>query len=191
MTYLTPVFKYKNMGKWTDKLYITRSECLSGEFFGANNTQIKDTPQLACDKEEEWFSLDVCSLSLQPWDKPVCTNEGIIYDQLTILEHLDEHSFDPITKSPLDSKSLIEIQNYNPQLFSITCPITCKDLTHNSERAVLLKPSGFIYDRQVIDEICREFESACWRDPMTDLPFKRSDIVTLQKRPQRMIVDSP
>ena len=173
------------MGKWTDKLYITRSECLSGEFFGASNTKNKGSSSLACDREGEWYSLDICNLSLQPWDKPVCTSEGIIYDHLTILEHLDEHNFDPITKSPLDKKYLIEIRNYNPQLFTITCPITCKDLTHSPEKAILLKPSGYIYDRQIIDEICKEFESSEWRDPMSDLPFNRSDIILLQKRPHK------
>jgi cyclophilin family peptidyl-prolyl cis-trans isomerase len=179
------------MGKWTDKLYITRSECLSGEFFGASNTKNGKSSLPICDREEECISLDICSLSLQPWIKPVCTSEGIIYDYLTILEYIDHNSFDPITKQPLDHKSLIEIQNYDPQTLRITCPVTFKDLTFSSDKAVLLRPSGYIYECKVIDGICKEFPSSEWKDPMTDLPFKRSDIISLQRRSLSLSPNNP
>lgn len=168
------------MGKWTDKLYITRSECQTGEFFGAKNNFNRNTPNSFCDLEEEsCYNLEICNLTLRPWDKPVCTLEGVIYDYLAILEYLDdENDFDPITGNNLSKKSLIEIKN-QVDAGKIICPITFRELK-GANNPILLKCTGYIYDRQIIDDICKE-NVQHWVDPMTDIPFKRSDILILKK----------
>ena len=147
------------MGKWTDKLYITRTECESGDHFGARGHSTKTN-------EVETPSIDLCSLSLLPWDKPVCTLDGAVYDHLNALE------------ANICSDSLVEL-NFGP---AWSCPVTCKDLRGRGVRVVAVRSSGWVYEAGVVEEVCRNGPPDTWRDPMTDLPFTRADIIHLQPR---------
>ncbi|KAG0254100.1 RING-type E3 ubiquitin-protein ligase ppil2 [Mortierella polycephala] len=119
------------MGKGTDKMYITHSEW-SNEFSeggmifggagGRRQTQIFRR-----------LPFDCCSLSLQPFEHPVCTEDGIIFDLVVFNEN-----------------------------------------TH----IVAIKTSGNVYAFDAVERL--NIKAKFWKDLMTDEPFTRKDIITIQ-----------
>jgi peptidyl-prolyl cis-trans isomerase-like protein 2 len=66
------------MGKWTvlDKLYITHSEW-SNKYGGTSFGGARKKPTSS---EFRRLPFDCCALSLRPFEQPVCTKDGIIFD---------------------------------------------------------------------------------------------------------------
>lgn len=88
------------MGKWTDKMYVTAKEWAT-DFGGA-----KGAPESAGYKRLPYYC---CSLSLQPFEHPVCTPEGVVFDILSIVPWIKERGMNPVTGEPLETKGLTRL----------------------------------------------------------------------------------
>jgi cyclophilin family peptidyl-prolyl cis-trans isomerase len=164
------------MGKWTDKLYITRTECESGDYYGARSAKSRPAREAL-----EGQPLDLCSLTLQPWRTPVCTPQGIIYDKVAIIDALRDslpNGRDPLTGATLQLQDLIDLKFPNGTL---CCPITGKSFLEPHLGVVAIATSGHVYAQNAIHELL-SMSPECWRDPCTDVPFRRGDLIQLQPR---------
>ncbi|KAG0198580.1 Peptidyl-prolyl cis-trans isomerase cyp8 [Mortierella sp. NVP41] len=163
------------MGKGTDKMYITHSEW-SNEFseggmtFGGaggrrNNQIFRRLP------------FDCCSLSLQPFEHPVCTEDGIIFDLINIVPYLKKFGTNPATGEKLDPKTLIKLNFFKNANDEYHCPITLRVFNENTH-IVAIKTSGNVYAFEAVERL--NIKAKFWKDLMTDESFTRKDIITIQ-----------
>ncbi|KAJ3126907.1 Peptidyl-prolyl cis-trans isomerase cyp8 [Physocladia obscura] len=150
------------MGKDSDKMYITHSEWATLDF-GAGGFKNKKTGK-------------DCALTLTPFDIPRCTRAGHIFDLLAIVPWIKKHGTNPVTGAPLSASDLIPLHFHKNKDGAYHDPITFKVFTDNTH--IVACPSGHVFAWETIDELCVKPKS--WRDLMTDEPFKRKDIITLQ-----------
>ncbi|KAF9170110.1 Peptidyl-prolyl cis-trans isomerase cyp8 [Mortierella sp. AD010] len=163
------------MGKGTDKMYITHSEW-SNEFSeggmtfggagGRKKTQIFRR-----------LPFDCCSLSLQPFEHPVCTEDGIIFDLVNIVPYLKKFGTNPATGEKLDAKSLIKLNFFKNANDEYHCPISLRVFNENTH-IVAIKPSGNVFAYEAVERL--NIKAKFWKDLMTDEPFTRKDIITIQ-----------
>jgi peptidyl-prolyl cis-trans isomerase-like protein 2 len=156
------------MGKSTDKLYITASEWQL-DFGGAKKQKIQN--------EFKRLPFSCCSLSFLPFEHPVCTLQGTIFDLLNIVPWIKKHGTNPITGEPLDAKSLIKLHLHKNEQGEYHCPITFKVFNDNTH-IVAIRTSGNVYCWDAIEQL--NIKTKNWKDLLTDEKFNRKDIITLQ-----------
>ncbi|KXN73055.1 cyclophilin-like protein [Conidiobolus coronatus NRRL 28638] len=154
------------MGKWTDKLYITHNEW--AQDFGGHKKQTIKFSKLP---------FNCCALSLQPFENPVCTPDGKVFDIENIIPWIQEFGTNPITNEPLQVKDLIKLKFYKNTEGKYCCPVTYKIFTEFTQISAL-KPTGNVFSYEVIEEL--NLKSKNFKDLIDDVKFVKSDIITLQ-----------
>ncbi|ORY78083.1 cyclophilin-like domain-containing protein [Leucosporidium creatinivorum] len=161
------------MGHGSDKLYITHSEH-TGEFgqHGASS--------VGAQRRQHNFAklpFDCCALTLKPFETPVCTTEGHVYDLLSIIPFIRQHGTDPITGKKLAAGELIKLNFFKNADGLYHDPVTFK-LFNEHTHIVAIKSSGNVFARESVDRL--NVKPSHWFDLVTDEPFTRKDIITLQ-----------
>ncbi|KAJ5246662.1 Peptidyl-prolyl cis-trans isomerase-like 2 [Penicillium chermesinum] len=118
-----------------------------------------------------------CSLSLQPFSHPVCTQTGVIFDLTNILPWIKKHGTNPVDGSPLKSSDLIKLTFAKNEENEYIDPVTYKVLTDNTH-IVALRNTGNVFAWDTIERL--NIKGKIWRDLVTDEEFTRKDIITLQ-----------
>jgi peptidyl-prolyl cis-trans isomerase-like protein 2 len=118
-----------------------------------------------------------CSLSLQPFNHPVCTSTGIIFDLTNILPWLKKHGTNPVDGTPLKSADLIKLNFAKNEAGEYVDPVTFKVFTDNTH-IVALRPSGNVFAWDTVERL--NVKPKMWRDLVSDEEFGRKDIITLQ-----------
>ena len=155
------------MGKGTDKLFVTASEwSLMG---GAKKRNAGG--------EFKRLPISHCALSLQPFETPVCTPEGTVYEAMNIIPWIRKHHSNPVDGSPLEASQLIPLTFHRNSDNQLHCPVTGKVFNDNTH-IVAVKPSGHVYCFEAVDRL--NARAKHWFDLITDIKFSRSDIITLQ-----------
>ncbi|KAF1983148.1 hypothetical protein K402DRAFT_456773 [Aulographum hederae CBS 113979] len=164
------------MGKGTDKLYITHSEWSSEDAFGASTGSAvsKARPN---DTTFKRLPFNFCSLSLQPFEHPVCTAEGAIFDLTNILPWIKKHGTNPVDGSPLKSADLIKLHFPKNDDGEYVDPVTYKVFTNNTH-IVALKTTGNVFSWDTVERL--NVKAKNWKDLVTEEDFSRKDIITLQ-----------
>ncbi|CAG8616182.1 4236_t:CDS:10, partial [Acaulospora morrowiae] len=120
---------------------------------------------------------DHCSLSLQPFEHPVCTPDGIIFDLRIIYPYIKKHGTNPVTGEKLEPKSLIKLNFSKNSSGEYHCPATFRvfnDHTH----IVAIKTTGNVYAYEAVERL--NIKAKNWKDLLTEEPFTRKDIITIQ-----------
>ncbi|KAL8287646.1 hypothetical protein RQP46_003504 [Phenoliferia psychrophenolica] len=160
------------MGHGSDKLYITHSEWMDGGHSSAAGARSRVTAGAFAR-----LPFDCCALTLKAFETPVCTEMGTIYELLAIIPFIRLHGSDPVTGKKLTSGDLIKLnfhKNGDDEFFD---PVTFKVFNEHTPM-VAIKTSGNVYARETIDQL--NIKAGFWRDLMTDEPFTRADLITLQ-----------
>lgn len=118
-----------------------------------------------------------CALSLQPFEHPVCTADGTIFDLTNILPWLKKHGTNPVDGSPLKSADLIKLNFAKNDDGEYVDPVTYKVFTDNTH-IVALKNTGNVFAYDTIERL--NIKAKNWKDLVTDEDFSRKDIATLQ-----------
>ncbi|OBZ89304.1 Peptidyl-prolyl cis-trans isomerase-like 2 [Choanephora cucurbitarum] len=162
------------MGKWTDKLYITHSEW-SGEV-GQHSASAGITGH----KSSSGFKrlpFYCCSLSLQPFEHPVCTPDGTIFDLVHIIPYIKKYGTNPVTGEKLETKQLIKLNFHKNDKDEYHCPVTFKVFSDHTAIAAI-KTTGNVFAFDTIEKL--NIKPKHWQDLLTDEPFSRKDIIMLQ-----------
>ncbi|XP_041456134.1 RING-type E3 ubiquitin-protein ligase PPIL2-like [Lytechinus variegatus] len=152
----------------SDKMYLTSKEWSA--FYGGKKTESQKS-------EFRRLPFDHCSLSLQPFEHPYCTSDGIIFDLMSIVPFIKKYKTNPITGQALDAKSLIKLHFHKNTDGKYHCPVTFKVFNQNTH-IVAVKTTGNVYCFEAIEQL--NIKAKNWKDLLTDEPFKRSDIITIQ-----------
>ena len=107
----------------------------------------------------------------------MCTADGTLFDIVNIVPYLQKYHRHPVTGDPLTVGELIRLHVHRNAENELACPITGKVFT-DFTAIVAVKTSGYVYAREAIDEL--NIKAKNWRDLVTDEPFTRRDIITLQ-----------
>jgi peptidyl-prolyl cis-trans isomerase-like 2 len=168
------------MGKGTDKLYITHSEWSSSDAFssarGANTSNRASATGLSSTFKRLPFNY--CAVSLQPFTDPVCTESGTIFDLTHILTWLSKHpDTNPTDGTSLKRADLITLNFTKNEDNEYVDPVTFKVFTDNTH-IVALKKSGNVFAWDTVERL--NIKAKNWQDLVSDEPFTRKDIITLQ-----------
>ncbi|KAJ8286198.1 hypothetical protein GJAV_G00035690 [Gymnothorax javanicus] len=152
-----------------DKMYITCSEYTN--FYGGKKSEI---PQANFRR----LPFDHCSLSLQPFEYPMCTEEGVVFDLLSIVPWIKKFGTNPISGEKLEAKALVKL-NYSKNSeggeVSLSRPYTV--FTNNSH-IVANRVTGNVFSYEAVEQL--NIKTKSYKDLLTDEPFTRKDIITLQ-----------
>ncbi|KAK5118891.1 hypothetical protein LTR62_000101 [Meristemomyces frigidus] len=164
------------MGKGTDKLYITHSEWSSDNAFGpsAGANARKSTNTESGFKR---LPFNFCAVSLQPFEHPVCTVDGTTFDLTNILPWIKKHGTNPVDGSPLKSNELLKLNFAKNDDGDYVDPVTFKVFTDNTH-IIALRNTGNVFAYDTVERL--NIKSKNWRDLVSDVEFKRADLITLQ-----------
>ncbi|CAB3983107.1 peptidyl-prolyl cis-trans isomerase-like 2 [Paramuricea clavata] len=154
-----------------DKLYITNKEWKT-EWGGKESGS--DVGAKAAFRRLPFYC---CSLSLQPFANPYCTKEGVVFDLLSIVPFIKKFGKNPVTGEPLEMKNLIKLNFHKNNEDKHHCPVTYKVFTQNSH-IVAVKTTGNVFAYEAVEQL--NIKPRNFKDLLTDEPFTRKDIVTIQ-----------
>ncbi|KAH8653517.1 peptidyl-prolyl cis-trans isomerase cyp8 [Xylariales sp. PMI_506] len=175
------------MGKGTDKLYITHSEWSSSDAFSAS-TGARTKASAGSFKR---LPFNFCAASLQPFQNPVCTSDGTIFDIEVISKWLASHDTNPVDGKPLALKDLIKLNfarnadagngeaGRTDGKGDLIDPVTFKVFTDNTH-IVAIRHGTYanVFAWETVERM--NIKAKMWRDLVDDEEFGRSDIITLQ-----------
>ncbi|KAK3579828.1 hypothetical protein CHS0354_029558 [Potamilus streckersoni] len=118
-----------------------------------------------------------CSLLMQPFENPLCTMEGIIFDLMNIVPFLKKFGINPATGEKMSAKDLIRLNFHKNAEGKYHCPVTFKVFNENTH-IVAVKPTGNVFANEAIERL--NIKPNFWKDLLTDEPFTRRDIITIQ-----------
>ncbi|KAL2091882.1 hypothetical protein ACEWY4_011680 [Coilia grayii] len=151
-----------------DKMYITCSEYTN--FYGGKRAEI---PQ----GNFRRLPFDHCSLSLQPFEYPMCTTEGVVFDLMSIVPWIKKYGTNPITGEKLEAKALIKLNFSKNNEGKYHCPVLYTVFTNNSH-IIANKVTGNVYSNEAVEQL--NIKTKSFKDLLTDEPFTRQDLITLQ-----------
>ncbi|XP_074597050.1 RING-type E3 ubiquitin-protein ligase PPIL2 [Brevipalpus obovatus] len=156
-----------------DKLYLTSSEWqhLYGGKLGEADLH---RDQLARFRR---LPFNCCCLSLQPFEHPCCNDKGYVFEMANIIKFLKKYKKDPIDGTPCDAKSIAKLNFHKNEAGKFHCPVLLKDFNDNSHM-VAIRKTGNVFSHEAINQLCIKGKN--FRDPLTDEPFERKDIITIQ-----------
>ncbi|PVD31595.1 hypothetical protein C0Q70_07010 [Pomacea canaliculata] len=154
-----------------DKLYLTTNEWRH-EWGGYKGTQ-----NAGENSRFRRLPFSCCSLSFQPFENPLCTKEGVIFDLMNIVPFLKKYGLNPATGEKLSAKDLIKLHFHKNSEGKYHCPVTYKVFNENTH-IVAVKQTGNVYCYEAVEQL--NLKTGSFRDLLTDEPFTRKDIITIQ-----------
>ncbi|KAJ7038316.1 cyclophilin-like domain-containing protein [Mycena alexandri] len=158
----------------SDKLYITHAEH-AGQF-GSHSASIGFRQKAEAPHPGTITPFDCCALSFQPFTHPVCARNadgtGHVFDLINIIPWLKQHNNEhPTTKAPLNPTDLITLHYSRKEASGeLHDPISFKLFSQHSH-IVAIATTGNVFLAESIKG---------GRDLISDVPFKKQDVITLQ-----------
>jgi len=121
--------------------------------------------------------LHCCFLSLQPFEKPVGTRDGAVFDVLNIVPYIKKYRVHPVSGDRLEISELIPLHFHRTSEEKLQCPVTFKEFTNHS-KVVMNAVSGHVYSAEAIEQLNKKVNN--WKDLITSQPFTKADIITIQ-----------
>ena len=118
-----------------------------------------------------------CAISFLPFESAVCAPDGAVFDVSRAVPYVMKHKRHPVSGEPLEVRDLIRLRWHKNKDGEYECPVLNKTFT-DSTRIVAVKTTGNVYCAEAVEELCVKPKN--WKDLLTDEPFKRSDLITLQ-----------
>ncbi|CAI5508430.1 unnamed protein product, partial [Closterium sp. Naga37s-1] len=116
-------------------------------------------------------------VSFTPFEDPVCSPEGHVYDIVNIVPYIQKFKRNPVTGKPLALKDLIKLHFHKNADGEYHCPVLKKVFTEFTH-IVAVKSTGNVFCYEAIKEL--NVKPKNWNELLTDEPFTRADIITIQ-----------
>lgn len=150
-----------------DQLYVTSTEW-AVEWGGKKN--ISHIPY-------KTLPFDCCAISFRPFETPMCTADGVIFDIVNIVPYLKKFRKHPVTGNPLAASDLTKLKFTKNAEGKYICPVLYKTFNQHSH-IVAIRTTGNVYSHEAVKEL--NLKAGSLRDLMDDTPFTRKDVITIQ-----------
>ena len=150
-----------------DQLYLTNSESSAQVGRKQSNFHIP----------YKTLPFDCCAISFRPFETPMCTADGVVFDLLNIVPYLKKFRRHPVTGAPLAATDLIRLQFHKNGDGKYHCPVTFKVFNQHTH-IVAVRQTGNVYAYDAVREL--NIKAKCMRDLLDDTPFARADVITIQ-----------
>ncbi|KAI4327346.1 hypothetical protein L6164_019819 [Bauhinia variegata] len=151
-----------------DRMFITKTEWAT-EWGGAkskeNRTSFKRLPFYCC------------ALTFTPFEYPVCTADGSVFDVMNISPYIIKYGKHPVTGAPLKQEDLIPLNFHKNAEGEYQCPVLNKVFTEFTH-IVAVKTTGNVFCYEAIKEL--NIKTKNWKELLTDEPFTKDDLITIQ-----------
>ena len=125
---------------------------------------------------------DCCALTLMPYQSPVCTVDGIIFDNSAITQHLLKYKTDPVSGNNLSTRELITLNMDKTEEGQWQCPVLNKPFTNRTKVvAIRQRPPGNeanVYSYEAYNEL--NVKARNYLDLTSGLKFTKDDVIILQ-----------
>ncbi|GAV83516.1 Pro_isomerase domain-containing protein/Rtf2 domain-containing protein [Cephalotus follicularis] len=150
-----------------DRMFITKTEWAT-EWGGAKkeiHTPFKRLPFYCC------------ALTFTPFEVPVCTIDGSVFNIMSIIPYIRKYGKNPVTGAPLKQEDLIPLTFHKNSQGEFHCPVLNKVFTEFTH-IVAVKTTGNVFCYEAIKEL--NIKTKNWKELLTDEPFTREDLITIQ-----------
>ncbi|KAG5089679.1 hypothetical protein JHK86_002291 [Glycine max] len=151
-----------------DRMFITKTEWAT-EWGGAkskeNRTPFKRLPFYCC------------SLTFTPFEEPVCTPDGSVFDNMNITPYIVKYGKHPVNGAPLKHQDLIPLTFHKNSEGEYHCPVLNKVFTEFTH-IVAVKTTGNVFCYEAVKEL--NIKTKNWKELLTDEPFTKDDLITIQ-----------
>ncbi|CAH9105318.1 unnamed protein product [Cuscuta europaea] len=151
-----------------DRMFITKTEWAT-EWGGAKSKEIR-TPF----KRLPFYC---CALTFTPFEDPVCTEDGSVFEVMNIVPYIRKYGKHPVTGAPLKQEQLIPLTFHKNAEGEFQCPVLNKVFTEFTH-IVAVKNTGNVFCYEAIKEL--NIKTKNWKELLTDEPFTREDLITIQ-----------
>ena len=126
---------------------------------------------------------DCCALTLTPFTTPVCSSDGIIFDNAAITPYLMKHKVDPVTGRPMTSRDLLILNmDKDESTGKWQCPVLNKPFTDRTKIvAIRQRPPGNeanVFCYEAYHEL--NVKAKNYLDLVSGLKFTKDDVIVLQ-----------
>jgi len=108
-----------------DRMYITATE--HAMLFGGKRADV------VVDQGFKRLPFDCCALSLSPFETPVATSDGLVFDLLNIVPYIKKHGVNPVTGQSMAIKDLIKL-HYHKYVLKMREQTTSKKKLKNGSK---------------------------------------------------------
>ena len=150
-----------------DRLFITATEWR--QEYGGKKVQAVHGYQC--------LPFDHCALSLVPFETPVCTPEGVLFDSVNLISHVLKYKKNPVTGENMSASDIIHLNMAKNNEGLWHCPVTFK-VFNNSSHIVAIRTTGNVYSYEAVEEL--NIKPKNYADLLTNEKFTRKDIICLQ-----------
>ncbi|CAH9118945.1 unnamed protein product [Cuscuta epithymum] len=151
-----------------DRMFITKTEWAT-EWGGAKSKEIR-TPF----KRLPFYC---CALTFTPFEDPVCTEDGSVFEVMNIVPYIRKYGKHPVTGAPLKQEQLIPLTFHKNAEGEFQCPVLSKVFTEFTH-IVAVKNTGNVFCYEAIKEL--NIKTKNWKELLTDEPFTKEDLITIQ-----------
>ncbi|XP_058080781.1 peptidyl-prolyl cis-trans isomerase CYP65 [Magnolia sinica] len=151
-----------------DRMFITKTEWAT-EWGGAKSKDLS-----APFKRLPFYC---CSLVFTPFEDPVCTSDGNVFDVMNIIPYIKKYGKHPVTGAPLKEEDLIPLNFHKNSEGEYHCPVLNKVFTEFTH-IVAVKTTGNVFCYEAIKEL--NLKTKNWKELLTDEPFTKEDLITIQ-----------
>ncbi|CAI8588990.1 unnamed protein product [Vicia faba] len=151
-----------------DRMFITKTEWATewGGFKSKENrTAFKRLPFYCC------------ALTFTPFEFPVCTPDGSVFDVMHITPYIVKYGKHPVTGAPLKQQDLIPLTFHKNSEGEYHCPVLNKVFTEFTH-IVAVKTTGNVFCYEAVKEL--NIKTKNWKELLTDETFTRDDLITIQ-----------
>ncbi|KAJ1966368.1 cyclophilin peptidyl-prolyl cis-trans isomerase Cyp8 [Dispira parvispora] len=133
--------------------------------------------QQASGSRKQRIPFNMCSLTLQPFQTPVCTPDGVVFDLDNIKAYAQRTPINPVTGDPLRINQLIRLHYHRNSEGQYCCPVSYK-VFNDYSHIVAIRPTGNVFSYESVSNF--NLKRNQLKDLVDDTPFVKSDIITLQ-----------
>lgn len=151
-----------------DRMFITATEWAT-EWGGAKSKEIHTTFKR--------LPFYCCALTFTPFETPVCTQDGSVFETMHIIPYVRKYGKNPVTGAPLKLGDLIPLTFHKNSEGEFHCPVLNKGFTEYTH-IVAVKTTGNVFCYEAIKEL--NIKTKNWKELLTDEPFTKEDIITIQ-----------
>lgn len=151
-----------------DRMFITKTEWATewGGFKSKENRTVFKRLPFYC-----------CALTFTPFEFPVCTPDGSVFDVMNITPYIIKYGKHPVTGAPLKQQDLIPLNFHKNSEGEYHCPVLNKVFTEFTH-IVAVKTTGNVFCYEAVKEL--NIKTKNWKELLTDEAFTKNDLITIQ-----------